>query len=223
MPRAKSNDPVNQPEPTVVTPQVSKRGRKYTPKFIQDAQEEVASASATEGRHVPAKEAIEIEGSLTDIWERRLLNPDGVRSTPIRIKTPGMRLRWINLSNRGRYQRARYEQGWIPVNKLELVDEREIGGVSYTAESYVCRGEKQGEMLMKIPEAIYKKIQKRRGEINKKSYKNLRENMASQGASHFKDKYGGSAGDQAAEVAAGFRGDIKFGTERVSTDELLDE
>src|SRR5262245_44273479 len=94
------------------------------------------------------------DGDLVDIWERRLLNPNHTESLPIRIKTPGMKLRWINLRNGNRFQRARFEQGWVPVHKDELVNEREIYGVSYTADGSVCRGEKQGEMLMKIPTAV---------------------------------------------------------------------
>src|SRR5258708_1956764 len=68
---------------------------------------------------------LEVDGELQDIWERRVLNPDQRKSTPINIKRPGMHLRWINLASNGRYQRARYEEGWQPVPKDQLVDERE--------------------------------------------------------------------------------------------------
>ena len=133
-----------------------------------------------------------------------------------------MRIRWINLTQRGRYQRARYEQGWIPVEKRELIDEREIYGVGYTPEGYVCRGEKQQEMLMKIPQAVYRKIQQARATANQKSYEHIKENIASAGSKHFGDKYGSSAGSEAGDVMSSFRGSVKFGTERVTTDELLD-
>ena len=163
------------------------------------------------------------DGDLVDIWERRILNPNHQESLPIRIKTPGMKLRWINLRNSGRFQRARYEQGWVPVHKDELIDEREIFGVSYTAEGNVCRGEKQGEMLMKIPIAVYRRIQQRRDELNVASYKKLKDNLGSAGYQHFKDKYGGSAGDQVAEAASSFVGSVKFGTEKATSTELLED
>ncbi len=162
------------------------------------------------------------DGDLVDIWERRLLNPNHQESQVVRIKTPGMRLRWINLSNRGRFQRARYEQGWVPVTQTELVDEREIYGVSYTTEGYVCRGEKQGEMLMKIPQAVYRKIMERRSQLNDRSYKNLKDNIAQAGHAHMKERHGGDAGDIASDAVSNFTGSVKFGTERVSTDELFE-
>lgn len=209
-------------------------GRKYNPKFataadepepVEEAEPPTPAERKAENKRKANRtrlQKLSTDGDLVDIWERRILNPHHTESLPIRISTPGMKLRWINLANRGRFQRARYEQGWVPVHKSELVDEREIYGVSYTSEGYVCRGEKQSEMLMKIPMAVFKQIQKRLGELNSQSYKKLRQNMGTAGFSHFKSKYGGSAGDQAEEAASNFTGSIKFGTERVSSDELFE-
>ena len=219
MPRKKKS--IAEPEPKT-------RGRKYGTRFVPKEElgtvtsDETDSDGPTKGRRRAALGRLSTDGELVDIWERRLLNPDASESTAIRIKTPNMKIRWINLSNRGRFQRARYEQGWVPVHKDELVDEREIFGVTYTAEGWVCRGEKQGEMLMKIPSAVYKKIQQRRSEINVQSYKKLKASMGSAGSQHFKEKYGGSAGDQAAEAASQFVGSVKFGTEKATTDELFE-
>ncbi len=162
-----------------------------------------------------------VSGDVLDVWERRMVNPQGQSAPLIRISTPGMKLRWINLNNRGRYQRARYEQGWVPVEKGELVDEREIYGVSYTTEGFVCRGEKQQEMLMKIPTAVYKQIQKRIAEINAKSYKNLKANMITAGSAHVGksagdeggDNFGSRAAAMAAEGASKFKGNVSWGTE----------
>jgi hypothetical protein len=200
-----------------------KMGRpKKTPKTYQPEQISTENVPfdtqpmpTEEGTH---PEPVETDGDLIDIWERRLLDPGRAAAPIVRIKRPGMHLRWINLTARGRYQRARYDQGYVPVTKDLLSDEREIYGVSYTTEGYVCRGEKQGEMLMMIPEAIYKKIQQRRSELNKKSYGKLKDNLRQAGATHFGNKYGGSAGDQAADAAGGFKGSIAFGTERVTAD-----
>ncbi len=164
------------------------------------------------------------DGDLLDIWQRRMINPTLRDEQKIRLKVPGMHLRWINLSNNGRYQRARYGEGWMPVRKVELVDEREIFGSSFTTEGYVCRGEKQSEMLMRIPEAVWKQIQSRKFAAIEKSNRNIKEQMMGSGAAHLNEKYG-KGGDEAAERAMGargtpgaFRGDISFGREQVEPD-----
>lgn len=163
-------------------------------------------------------ESFETDGDLVDIWERRMLNPDAKQSRPIRLKTPGMHLRWINLSSQGRYQRARYDEGWVPVVKAELIDEREIYGVNYTNEGWVCRGERQSEMLMKIPEAVWRKIRSRRYAQIEQSNKQIKANMQSAGAKHFSDKYDTSKGHEIADTLGNFKGDIKFGVEKVEPD-----
>lgn len=161
------------------------------------------------------------DGNLIDIWERRMLNPFERNSTQIQIKTPGMKLRWVNLGMTGRYQRAR-DQGWTPVEKSELVDERQIAAVSYTTSGEVCRGERQAEMLMKIPKAVFDKIQRRKNELVKRSYQNLKERLASAGSQHFSDKYNSTAGQMAADAAGSFKGSVTFGTEQATSDELLE-
>lgn len=172
----------------------------------------------------PAPDSAEarVDGNLVDIWEKRMVDPNRTESLPVRIKTPGMKVRWINLKNQGRFQRARYEQGWAPVHRSELFDEREIGGVTYTSEGWVCRGEKQAEMLMKMPLAVWNRIQARKAELSRESYKKLRESMGGAGYQHFKGKYGGSAGDMAEEAASKFKGNISFGTEKATSDEFFE-
>lgn len=147
------------------------------------------------------------DGDLLDIWQRRMINPTLRETKPIRIKLPGMHLRWINLQNNGRYTRARYEEGWTPVRKVELVDEREIYGASYTTEGFVCRGEKQQEMLMRLPEAVWKQIRMRKYAEIEQSNRKIKDNMKQSGANYIDNKYG-SGGDQ---VATALKGDIKFG------------
>src|SRR4051812_26905046 len=95
-------------------PEVKKGGRKDTPGF-EDAPvaEEVSEEVAEEEEEAPApkpkgvapvkkqRQALQkltADGDLVDIWERRIINPNTRESLPIRITTPGMRLRWINLS-----------------------------------------------------------------------------------------------------------------------------
>lgn len=160
------------------------------------------------------------DDQVVDVWERRLLNPNEQTSPKVRIKTPGMKLRWVNLAQRGRYQRAR-DQGWVPVERDEIYDEREIYGISFDTTNCVCRGEKQSEMLMKMPEAVWRKIQARKGELTRASYKNLKSAMASAGAAHFSDRYNTTAGDMAAEAASKFKGNVSFGEERLTSDEFL--
>lgn len=218
--------PKAQAEPAAPPAPPKPRGRKFNTfkeaaaKRRQDKQ--VAAGEAHREELAEQIDKVTPQGDLVDIWERRILNPHHQESIPIRIKTPGMRVRWINLANRNRYYRARFEQGWVPVHRTELVDDREVFGASYTADGSVCRGEKQSEMLMKIPEAVFQRIQDRKSDLARESYKKLREQMGAAGAAHFKDKLGGSAGDQAAEAAANFKGTISYGKETVTTDELFD-
>lgn len=205
--------------------------KTYQPKFLQDDGNEpegdikedarsVKKGSTPERSHM-SKYVTADDTNLVDIWERRMLNPTdtGGYSYKIAIKTPAMHLRWINTAQSGRYQRAREHQGYVPVHKDELVDERQIYGVSYTTEGWVCRGERQKEMLMKIPEYVFRKIRENQTKANRKSYEKLKENLASAGAKHFSDKYNTTAGDQAAEAATRFKGNISFGEERITEDE----
>lgn len=207
----------------------------YKPKFMEPDEPEVApdrespeEPSIGPGRlkNGETKErrklsAITTDGDLIDIWERRMLNPNERVSVKIQIRTPGMKLRWINLNQRGRYQRAK-GQGWVPVQKDELVDERQIEAVAYTTRGEVCRGEKCAEMLMKMPEAVFKKIQERKKELSRKSYEKIKESLSSAGAAHFNDKYNSTAGQMAADAAGRFVGSVQFGTEQASTSELLE-
>lgn len=198
-----------------------KQGRVYEPRFQGDAPdplvEGVAVSPETETDEAPSKaQGIETDANLIDIWERRMVNPDGIETPPIHLRTPGMRLRWINTSIPNRYHRAIYEQGWSPVQRTELKDEREIQGAQFTTEGYVTRGDRQAEMLMKIPEAIFKRIQQRRSELRDREYQKIRDNMAQAGAEHFGDRDGGSAGAQAGDIIANFKGSVKFGKERVT-------
>lgn len=163
--------------------------------------------------------AFTTDGDLVDIWERRMLNPNMKPANPIRLRTPGMHLRWINLSNNGRYQRARYEEGWVPVLRDELTDEKEIYGVSYTTEGWVCRGEKQAEMLMKIPEAVFKKIRDAKYKEVLKTRKQIKENMAQGASQHFGNKYNQNRGDEIADAMSNLKGEVTFGTERVEPDD----
>lgn len=222
--------------PRVVTEAGGVVFAKETPEslLVAELEEQQAKADAKAKKKAaptpppPAPTAADLktftaDGDLIDIWQRRMLNPTQREEKPIRLKIPGMHLRWINLANNGRYQRARYAEGYVPVRKVELVDEREIFGSSYTAEGFVCRGEKQSEMLMRIPEAVYRQIQSRKYDAIEKSNRQIKENMKSAGAAHFSDKYNTNDGEQVADTMDRFKGDIRFGNERVEADaDILD-
>lgn len=155
------------------------------------------------------------KGDLVEIWERRRQNPLQRGTPAVRITTPGQTLRWINRAARsGRLQEATEYQGWQPVHKTELKNERELFGVSFTVEGYVCRGEKQQECLMKMPTAVYNSFQKAKVDIIKASYKKLEQNMRQAAASQ--------VGEEAAEVTK-LVGGVKFGTESTTTDEMFFE
>lgn len=200
------------PDPDVIDP------NQHSPAEVESIVNGIEKGETARHR---ALSKLTTDGDLLDVWERRMLNPNEANSTLVQIKTKGMRLRWINLSLRGRYQRAK-NQGWVPVEKDELVDERQIYGVSYTTRGEVCRGERQQEMLMKMPEAVFKKIQQRKSELNKAAYKNIKENLASAGSAHFSDKYNSTAGQMAADAAGRFVGEVRFGSERAESSELLE-
>lgn len=203
MPRkaTKKTPPVDTPEPEIIE------------------EEEVLPVKKTKKTASVDPREFTTDGDLVDIWERRMLNPNTKPAKAIRLLTPGMHIRWINLASNGRYQRARYEEGWYPVAKEELKDEREIYGVSYTSEGWVCRGEKQQEMLMKIPEAIWKKIQKTKVDDVMKSRRQIKENMQAAGARHFSDKYNSNRGSEIADSLGAFKGDVRFGSESVEPDD----
>lgn len=214
-----------------MTTMQSRRGRKYKKRF-DDAEQTEPSASVPVLENEPEPEEVVVaktkkdkttkatsftqDSNLIDIWERRMVNPYGEASVPIHIKTPGMHLRWINTAQEGRYQRAVYTQGWMPVHKDELHDEREVQGAKFTTEGYVTRGERQAEMLMKMPEAIFRRIRKSMTEALEKEYRNIRQNLQQAGSLHFGDKYGGSAGEQASDAVTNFKGTVKFGKETVT-------
>lgn len=213
--------------------------KEYEPVSLQpDAPEQTTESPEAKGeagrppkgvtkeRHQLSK--FSTDSDVLDVWQRRLINPDGESMPTIRIKTPGMKLRWINTEQTARYSRATRFQGWVPVERDELVDEREIFGVTFTTEGYVCRGARQTGMLMKMPTSVWNAIQKKRAELNKASYQNLKAQMVSAGAQHIQEKMGNEFGDsvgrraadQAAEGATHFKGNISFGEERIGSDEV---
>lgn len=193
----------------------------------QAGEAHVVPEEKTNGKATPElpDDMFEVDGEVHDIWERRMINPETKQGEPIHLKRNGLHLRWINLSNNGRYQRAKYDEGWLPVTKDMLLDEREIYGVSYSVAGEVCRGEKQQEMLMWMPEAVFKKIQARKHQKVLDSQKKIKDSMLQDVATKINDKRGAGRGDEVVERATSsrgtdgaFRGQINFGSEAVEAD-----
>lgn len=221
MPRKPSTPP---PTPEPEAPAPKKRGRRYATFKEKATADRRAARAAKEETKRTERAAATPSGDIVDIWERRITNPHHQESVPVRIKTPGMKLRWINLANRNRFYRARFEQGWVPVHRSELIEEREVFGATFTADGSVCRGERQSEMLMKMPQSVFDKIQRAKGQKISESYKKLKEQLGKAGGEHFRKQYNDDAiiGEQAEEAASQFKGDIRGGRERVTTDELFE-
>ncbi len=144
------------------------------------------------------------------LWNRRLLNPHGSSSAPIRLKDEyaGMHVRWINTKIEGRYHRAVYEQGWQPVPAEALADPKEIHGLQIL-DGKVCRGDHGAEVLMWIPERVFKSVQRRKAELIHESYQagNIQNTLMAGGTEKL--------GEQTAGTVASFHGSITAGTERI--------
>lgn len=203
----------------VLDPTTSEVEEVLTPAQKAQRAKEIRAAQKAEEQRI-----FETEGDLQDIWARRIANPDDFGTADeIHIKYSGFKLRWVNNEMAGRYQRVR-NMGYRPVEKDELVDPREIAGVSYTSElsgkAFVCRGEKQKEILMKIPKAIWQEIEKSKVAKRRESYAQLKRSIQEAGVKEHTDKYGSAKGDQAADLVSSFRGNISFGTEQVGIEDI---
>lgn len=175
------------------------------------------SDAAEEANREPVEAAPTVSPDvLTEVWERRFNNPGMESGKSIRLKMPGMTLRWINTAIEGRHHQAVYDQGWQPVPVNVLADPASIPDLYKHPHGIVCRGERGKEVLMMMPETVYRKIQLRKAELNHRALKNIRNEVAGAAAS----KFGGDAGEF---IAGGGTADgniktvgsINFGTERV--------
>lgn len=201
---------------TVTTP-AAKRGKRYQSRFLDKS----AIAKANDPEKQAAVEEVDpavftTDPKMVEIWERRIINPNPSFAQEIHLKQSGWMTRWINTkAYPGRLQLAR-EQGYMPVKPDELKDTSEIVDLQTSPEGYVVRGDRGEEILMKIPEAVYKKVQRRKVELYNRQYEGKR----------FKEGIQSAAGEQYsgdhAEAVGLLKGTIKFGTERVAATEELD-
>lgn len=158
----------------------------------------------------------QVDPSRVSIWERRMINPGRQSSTPVLLKEEGWEVRWVNTAVEGRFQRAVYEQGWMPVRTEELRDAPDVLGMEKREDGLARRGERGAEVLMKLPSPIFQRIQRRKAQIEIESLKKTREQLANAAASRF----GGNAGDWATgqsidEGVSGLRGKIVDSKERM--------
>lgn len=103
------------------------------------------------------------------ILERRLQHPFEEPSTPVLLRDPTTgqpcgpevwAVRWCNSAlSADRIWRLRSYKGWVPVRIEELAAPDQIGGLTTSAEGMVTRGEREQEVLMKMPAAMYRQIQ----------------------------------------------------------------
>jgi hypothetical protein len=166
-----------------------------------------------------------------DILERRLMNPEGAPSEPIRLRDQSepMEIRWINTEIPGRYHDVTRYGGYVPVKMGELLDPKEVSDLQESPDGVVTRGERGKEVLMKMPKRYYDAIQRKRSTIEQNRLRNSRnvknELMEAAGSqSHtYKDTEGNTvtvSGDEAAHRVGAFFGEVKSYRETIQfTDE----
>jgi hypothetical protein len=102
------------------------------------------------------------------VLERRLQNPFGDASIPIRLKAPGWTLHVINANLRpGRYHDVVRNKGWVPVEASEIDGDPMDFGFD-VKDGRVVRGERGSEILVKMPTEWYERIQRRKSDMNQR-------------------------------------------------------
>jgi hypothetical protein len=123
------------------------------------------------------------------ILERRLQNPFGEGSTPIRLKEPGWALHIFDTSRPGRFHYAKREKGWEPVTPEDLEGSPEDQGFDIL-DGKVVRGERGKEVLMKMPQSMYDRIAMRKAEVTnqRNSPARLKSEVMEQTAAQYSDQ-----------------------------------
>lgn len=150
------------------------------------------------------------------VLERRLASPFGEpsRSIELRDQDEPMVLRWVSEDSRpGRMDIARNIQGWEPVTKDELADPEAIQGLAVAPDGTVRRGERMRAHLMKMPKAMYDKIQMAKTETLMRRQRSSSATKA-EIASKTAEKFGPQAGDYIDSVILN-KGEIIESVERV--------
>lgn len=156
-----------------------------------------------------------VDPSKVAVWERRMVNPGRESSTPILLKEEGWVVRWVDTSVPGRFQRATASQGWIPVRESELKDTPEMQGLVSSEDGFVRRGIRNQGMLMKMPEKVFRMVQRKKAELELKSLRKTRQSLGSA----LQKQYGGNSEDfvHGAEIdgVSGLKGRVIDSKERI--------
>jgi hypothetical protein len=108
-----------------------------------------------------------------NVLERRLQNPFGEPSAPVRLKESGLIARWFNSGVRPEQFWRAQQLGWQGVTPNMVVDLAQIGFYTTSVEGYVARGERAQEILMFMPEDDYRRIQVAKTEKNLKDMRDF--------------------------------------------------
>lgn len=106
-----------------------------------------------------ATAAVPENAARISVLERRLQNPLGEPSAPVRLKNATLHPRWFNASSRPDNIWRAKELGWEGVRPDDIIDLSQIGTHMLSPEGFVARGERGQEVLMAMPKKIYDKIQ----------------------------------------------------------------
>ena len=150
-----------------------------------------------------------------EVYERRLLDPDPIGSTPIELKTPGSwTCRWINTGQDGRWSMVVHRLGYVPVKVSELVDPRMVTGLVTSPDGMVTRGDRGQEVLVKMPKEYFERIKLAQAE-------RLKGRMQSEQAQKetLQHALGAKFGDEAASAVREFKGSVLEGVERMGPEE----
>lgn len=157
---------------------------------------------------VPAPEPA-IPQDAIEVWDRlALYGDDSSASQPIALNVPGRwYCRWINTQLDGRWNTVVHRKRFIPVAVKELSDPRALTGFNASPEGYVTRGDRGQEVLVRIPQDVWDRIQQGKAErLIAKAQSQSAQKEALQNA------LAGQYGAEAAEAVRDFKGTITSGT-----------
>lgn len=162
------------------------------------------------------------------VIERRLQDPELPGSIPIRLKDEptylqdpqGKRrkwyLRWINALEAGRFALVTDTMGYVPVRSDELQNAESVMGLSESKDGIVRRGDKGGEVLVKMPHELYTAIKQKQQEARQRRARNaklVKQDLAEQAGRQI----GSEAGDA---IHDDFTVEVKRGRRTTIQDEL---
>lgn len=103
------------------------------------------------------------------VRERRMqgVSLRGTGAPPIQLREPGWECRWFNSEVKADHiWYAKNELGWESVIPADLSDPEQVGGFQVSPEGHVVRGEKGREVLLKMPVADRKQIERQKSIAN---------------------------------------------------------